>query len=261
MRPCFLDLEFSDECGQKLYEAIIRGECPEMFCISKAVEYARKNGDYYKFLTEVVKMAPISFVPSIDVVSDCTTAAAFPIAVDAVVAIEYGILDVPIVNGYALMDLDSYGELVHRWLSSLVKRSRSIEKPAGNTDRVRISINIPDSYPPCIKSIIKALDSGEEVSHFARFALVTFLNKTMQHVGIDMRVKLISQYFVNANDYDPKKTEYQVRHILGLIGKRAEYSVPTCKTMREHGLCVAKCGVRTPYHYYIRQVAHRPKVI
>lgn len=244
-----------------LYESIIRGECPELFCISKAVEYARRYGDYYKFLTEVVKMAPISFTPTIDVISDCTIAVAFPIAVEATVAIEYGILDVPIVGGYAFMDLDTYGELVHRWLSSLVKRSRNTDKPAESGNKIRISINIPDSYPPCIKAIIKSLDAGEEVSHFARFALVTFLNKTMQHVGVDMRVKLISQYFVNANDYDPKKTEYQVRHIIGLVGKRTEYSVPTCKTMKEQNLCISKCNVKTPYQYYVRQVMRRPQVI
>ena len=255
--PCLLALDDSDECGVKLYNEVVRGNCPELFCIHKAVEYARKHGDYYIFLASLVKMAPIDFVPTIDVIDDCEVAATYPIAVNAFYAVEYGILNVPIVNGYALMDLDSYGELVHRWLSRIISNKKSGERAQVQEPR-KIAVDIPSAYPPCIKRIIERLASGEEVEHFARFALVAFLEKVI-NAGVDMKVKIIAKYFENEDDYDPKKTEYQVKHILGLVGGGTRYSTPNCKTMREHGLCVESCGVRSPLQYYRAKVKIPPK--
>ncbi|MGB9774504.1 MAG: hypothetical protein ACPL4I_10865, partial [Bacteroidota bacterium] len=219
-----------------------------MYCFSSAVEYARRRGDYGRFIEALVRMGAVEFKPTVDVVDDCEVAVSAPIAVDAKTALAYGMINVPYYKGYALMDIYDYAELVHRWASSAVRTKRRREAEVGRP--VQVSVNIPNAYPPCIKNIIQRLASGEEVEHMARFALVAFLDRVITHVGVDMKVKLISQYFANTADYDPRKTEYQVRHIMGLAGGGTKYSVPTCTTMKQLGLCTTDCGVRTPLQYY-----------
>jgi len=94
--------------------------------------------------------------------------------------------------------------------------------------------------PPCIERLIKELQHGENLSHFARFTLATFLI----HAGwttIDQIVDL----FRNAPDFDEKVTRYQVEHLAGKRGGK-KYDPPSCARIRQEGLCVADCGVRHP---------------
>ncbi|MGC8585405.1 MAG: hypothetical protein ACP5RZ_04090 [Thermoplasmata archaeon] len=88
-----------------------------------------------------------------------------------------------------------------------------------------------DSFPPCIKEIIKRIMNGENVSHNARFTLVTFLKQ------IGFSSERILEIFRNVPDFDMRMTEYQVKHITGEKGKTV-YSVPKCSTIELYGLCV-----------------------
>jgi len=97
--------------------------------------------------------------------------------------------------------------------------------------------------PPCMKAILDALKAGENLPHTARFAITTYLLKR----GWD--VEQIVDLFRNAPDFNEKITRYQVQHIAGKVGGRKEYAVPSCKTMREWGLCIANCGVKNPLQY------------
>ncbi len=88
-----------------------------------------------------------------------------------------------------------------------------------------------ESFPPCIKEIISKIRRGENVSHNARFTLVTFLNQ------IGFEKQKILEIFKTVPDYDSRMTEYQIKHITGEKGKTV-YSVPKCSTIELYGLCV-----------------------
>lgn len=76
--------------------------------------------------------------------------------------------------------------------------------------------------------------------HFVRFAPATFLI----HAG--WSVDQIVDLFRNAPDFDEKTTRYQVEHIAGRRGGGKRYDPPSCRRMRQEGLCVADCGVGHP---------------
>jgi len=97
--------------------------------------------------------------------------------------------------------------------------------------------------PPCMRAILDALKRGENLPHTARFAITTYLLKR----GWD--VEQIVDLFRNAPDFNEKITRYQVQHIAGRAGGRKEYAVPSCKTMREWGLCITNCGIKNPLEY------------
>ena len=104
-------------------------------------------------------------------------------------------------------------------------------------------VNTPHGNPPCMTAILEALKRGENLPHTARFAIATYLLKR----GWD--VEQIVELFRNAPDFNEKITRYQVQHIAGRAGGRKEYNVPSCKTMKEWGLCVANCGIKSPLQY------------
>ena len=87
------------------------------------------------------------------------------------------------------------------------------------------------AFPPCIKSILLSLSRGENISHNARFSLVTFLNQ------IGMSKENIFKIFQTVPDFDQRMTEYQILHITGEKGKTV-YSTPKCATMELYNLCV-----------------------
>ncbi|MGC8663749.1 MAG: DNA primase large subunit PriL [Thermoplasmata archaeon] len=88
-----------------------------------------------------------------------------------------------------------------------------------------------NAFPPCIKNIISSILRGENISHNARFSLVTFLNQ------IGMSKENILKIFQSVPDFDERMTEYQVLHITGEKGKTV-YSTPKCSTMELYNLCV-----------------------
>lgn len=86
------------------------------------------------------------------------------------------------------------------------------------------------SFPPCMKTILTMIRSGENVPHSARFAITSFLHT------IGMNSQEIMKAFSTAPDFDASKTEYQVRHIIGEISG-TEYTPPECSTMKSYGIC------------------------
>jgi len=84
--------------------------------------------------------------------------------------------------------------------------------------------------PPCMKDILAAIQSGENVPHMGRFALVAFLN------SLKMNTNDILKLFSSAPDFEEEKTRYQVDHITGGTSPTS-YSPPGCDKMRTYGLC------------------------
>jgi DNA primase large subunit len=85
-------------------------------------------------------------------------------------------------------------------------------------------------FPPCMKKLLKMMQSGENVPHSGRFALVAFLHT----LGMDSQD--ILQIFSSAPDFDEGKASYQIKHIIGETSG-TEYTPPECSTMKSYGIC------------------------
>ena len=102
-------------------------------------------------------------------------------------------------------------------------------------------------FPPCMKKLLKMMQSGENVPHSGRFALVAFLHT----LGMDSQD--ILQIFSSAPDFDEGKASYQIKHIIGETSG-TEYTPPECSTMKSYGICFdpdALCArIHHPLNYY-----------
>ena len=104
----------------------------------------------------------------------------------------------------------------------LIHRKKTEVAPVG-----RLSI---EKLPPCMKDILTAIQSGENVPHMGRFALVAFLN------SLKLSTSDILRLFSSAPDYEEDKTRYQVEHITGSTSSTS-YTPPGCDKMRTYGIC------------------------
>ncbi len=95
----------------------------------------------------------------------------------------------------------------------------------------RRKIIAPQDHPPCIEVLINKINNGENVSHFGRFFLTTYL--LVAGWDIDKIVELFSRM----PDFKESIARYQVEHIAGLRGGRKKYSVPGCRLIATYGLC------------------------
>ena len=84
--------------------------------------------------------------------------------------------------------------------------------------------------PPCMKDILAAIQSGENVPHMGRFALVSFLS------SLKLSTNDILKLFSRAPDFEEEKSRYQIEHIAGDISS-TKYKPPACEKMRTYGLC------------------------
>lgn len=89
-----------------------------------------------------------------------------------------------------------------------------------------------DAFPPCMKTLIDQLQSGEHLSHSGRFAACAFLS------NIGMGVEEIIEVFSKTPDFDEEIARYQIEHITGEGSTSGEeYTTPNCGTMKTHGIC------------------------
>jgi DNA primase large subunit len=90
---------------------------------------------------------------------------------------------------------------------------------------------------PCMKRIIERLQSGEKVPHYARWAIATYMIK--RGANDDELVALFS----NTPNFEEEKTKYQIAFI------RKKGYIPTCEILDSYGLCITKCGVKSPLSF------------
>jgi DNA primase large subunit len=131
---------------------------------------------------------------------------------------------------------------VQRFQNTLALQKKKIDAaPVG-----KMSV---EKLPPCMKDILSAIQSGENVPHMGRFALVAFLS------SLKLSTNDILKIFSTAPDYQEDKTRYQVEHITG-TSSSTEYKCPGCEKMRTYGICPVEkmddlCKkVRHPLTYY-----------
>ncbi|MCS7132623.1 MAG: DNA primase large subunit PriL [Aigarchaeota archaeon] len=164
--------------------------------------------------------------------------------------------------------MDHVLNLVDRSWGKPVKLPRPLEDaleeirgklPSGMVEfEVSSELGGPETWPPCMKILREKLLAGENLSHFANFALASFL------INIGVNPEEVLGLYANRPDFDARVARYQVEHIAGLKGSRTKYTTPNCGTMRTNGLCVKNgelCGgVKNPLTYYRRAVRRRLKL-
>ncbi len=144
-----------------------------------------------------------------------------------------------------LYALDVFSEEIFRIRNEIMMLHKKIEtEPIGKLDVAKL--------PPCLKDILAAIQSGENVAHMGRFALVAFLN------SLKMTPKDILQVFNTAPDFEEEKTRYQIDHITGTTGATS-YKAPGCDKLKTYGFCPSEkidnvCRqVSHPLNYYRRK--------
>ena len=115
------------------------------------------------------------------------------------------------------------------------------------------TLNIaPENYPPCVKESLRLLEKGENVPHYGRFLMATYL------LAVGKTVDDIMGLFPKSPDFKKSVTQYQVEHIAGMKGGRTKYSVPSCKTLQTHSFCFkdpVKCyEISSPLQYPSRNI-------
>ena len=107
-----------------------------------------------------------------------------------------------------------------------------------------------EHMPPCMMAILGQTHSGVNLSHSARFALVSFLH------ALGMDSTQILALFSESPDFDESKSIYQIKHITGELTGTDGYTPPECSTMKTNAVCyneddLCKNGrVNHPLTYY-----------
>lgn len=123
----------------------------------------------------------------------------------------------------------------------MMHRKKMETAPIGRLDVAKL--------PPCLKDILSAIQSGENVPHMGRFALVAFLS------SLKMTSTDILKVFSTAPDFEEEKTRYQIEHITGTTGATT-YTAPGCDKLKTYGLCPSEkmdelCRITNhPLNYY-----------
>ena len=103
-------------------------------------------------------------------------------------------------------------------LDAMVKKLVELTPPPRSTFT---SLNIaPENYPPCVKESLHLLEKGENVPHYGRFLMATYL------LAVGKTVEDIMGLFPKSPDFKKSVTQYQVEHIAGIKGGRTKCTRP-----------------------------------
>jgi DNA primase large subunit len=161
---------------------------------------------------------------------------------------EYKLVNREVQGGCVKIEANEAEEILTEKIKSIMRERMPMQLPedarktlepiakdifGGGRPAVTFDKETPISeYPPCMETIMHDLENGLNLSHPARFAIVTFLN------SVGKNEDDIITLFKRVRDFDENKTRYQVRHITGADGG-TKYSAPSCATMRTNGLCIS----------------------
>lgn len=122
-------------------------------------------------------------------------------------------------------------ELVYKTFSDDIKRLQNkIAAQRKKNEAIPMGKLDIKKLPPCIKRILADIQSGENVPHMGRFALVSFLN------SLKLSTQDIIDLFNTAPDFDVEKSRYQIEHITGGVSSTS-YKPPGCDKLKTYGLC------------------------
>jgi|TARA_B100001964_G_scaffold110072_1_gene123026 DNA primase large subunit len=137
-------------------------------------------------------------------------------------------------------------QLPQSFIKTIQELSILSPPPPKLTGKANIS---PDKYPPCVKAALDLLKKGENLPHYGRFLLTTYL------VNIGESVDEIMSLYSRSPDFNERITKYQVEHIAGLKGGRVKYTCPSCRTLITHGFCfkTKECNkIRNPLQFGVK---------
>ena len=130
-------------------------------------------------------------------------------------------------------------KIIHRW-DGLTEPDWALDKVASIAKDIEPKRSKPTgAFAPCVRTCIKRLKDGENVSHNGRFLTATYL------LMRDMDPEDVAKYFENAPDYNPNITAYQISTL-------KKYKCPGCETLKSRGLCTPDNGctfIRHPMGY------------
>jgi DNA primase large subunit len=134
-------------------------------------------------------------------------------------------------------------------LDSIVKNLIKLTPPP-RTPFATLKI-APENYPPCTKAALHLLENGQNVPHYGRFLMATYL------LAVGKTVDEIMSIFPKSPDFKKSVTQYQIEHIAGMKGGHTKYTVPSCKTLQTHSFCFkdpVKCyEISSPLQYPSRK--------
>jgi len=137
---------------------------------------------------------------------------------------------------------ESFSEEIDRFR----EYARSLQKNRETAPIGRVDVEL---MPPCLKSLLAAMQKGENVAHMGRFAVVSFLS------ALGLKSEDILKIFSTAPDFDVERSRYQVDHITG-SSSATSYKAPGCDKMKTFGLCASDGSdnlckrAKTPLWYY-----------
>lgn len=143
-----------------------------------------------------------------------------------------------------------------RRLTEAAKRLLDSLEGMGVRTGERITTSGGVRNPPCIKEILRRVEKSENIPHFARFLLATYM------LAVGSSVDEVVQVFSRLPDFNERITRYQVEHISGKRGSGKKYSVPSCSKVQSMGFCFMDqtCkGVKSPAHYAFKNSFKRVK--
>lgn len=166
-------------------------------------------------------------------------------------------------NGYVEVDLEDLVRLIREEIRSMIVSRistmpmptlpSSISKVVDKVKKQAIKfmpkvkvVYAPEEYPPCVARALDILKKGENLPHYGRFLLTTYLLTTGK--GVDEIISIFS----SAPDFKERITRYHVEHIAGLRGARVRYRVPGCKTLQTNNFCFKndRCNdIKNPLQY------------
>ncbi len=93
------------------------------------------------------------------------------------------------------------------------------------------TVTKPTEYPPCVQHALELLQKGQNIPHYGRFLMTTYL------LNIGESVDEVVALFTKTPDFNERITRYQVEHIAGLRGGGTKYKPPSCRTLQTHTFC------------------------
>ena len=184
---------------------------------------------------------------------------------------EWKLVNKPVSNGRVVLDRQDLVRLVGEEIQAMIVQ-RLKDMPSGTKfpDNLQQSVKrilkiaplppqspytiisiAPENYPPCVRRALDMLNKGENVPHYGRFLMATYL------LSVGKSVDDIVALFPKAPDFKQNVTRYQVEHLAGLKGGRTRYRVPSCKTLQTHQFCFMdpiKCyQISSPLQYPSRR--------
>jgi len=186
--------------------------------------------------------------------------------------VEWKLINRIVNQGFVYLNTGDLIRLIRQEIDDIIRKrlkDQSVPKLPENLEKIvqeisllsppptKPKIILPEKYPPCVTVALGMLEKGENIPHYGRFLLTTYL------MNIGKSVDEIISLYPRSPDFNERMTRYQVEHIAGLKGGRVAYDCPSCRTMITHTFCfkTEECGdIIHPLQFGLKRVSLKKKV-